>query len=125
MHQKSGIVPQGKNSRNYRKIPFTQRNNENVSSVTQKKKAKWDAPFETMGETLQGPYTTVKQEECESFSERTNRKKGAIEKMRGKKMKVRQSTQHNYENGLSMTQEEVIKWSIYFQTIEKHHRDLV
>ena len=45
--------------------------------MTQKEKAKWDAPFETMGETLQGPYTTVKQEECESFSERTNRKKGS------------------------------------------------
>ena len=84
MHQKSGIVPQGKNSRNYRKIPFTQRNNENVSSMTQKEKAKWGASFETMGETLQGPYTIVKQEECESFSERTNRKKGAIEKMREK-----------------------------------------
>ena len=77
--------------------------------MTQKEKAKWDAPFETMSETLQGPYTTVKQEECESFSERTNRKNGAIEKMREKKMKVRQSTLHNYENGLSVTQEEVIK----------------
>ena len=52
--------------------------------MTQKEKAKWGASFETMGETLQGPYTIVKQEECESFSERTNRKKGAIEKMREK-----------------------------------------
>ena len=85
MHQKSGIVPLAKNLRNYQKIPFTQRNNENILSVTQKKKAKWGAPFETMGETLQEPYTTVKQEECDSFSERTNRKKGPIEKMRGKK----------------------------------------
>ena len=87
MHQKSGIVPLAKNSRNYWKIHFSQRNNENISSVTQKEKAKWGAPFETMGETLQEPYTTVKQEECDSFSERTNRKKGPIEKMRGKKWK--------------------------------------
>ena len=85
MHQKSGIVPQGQNLRNYRKIPFTQRNNEKVSSMTQKEKAKWGAPFETMAETLEEPYTTVKQEECDSFSERTNRKKGPIEKMRGNK----------------------------------------
>ena len=71
--------------RNYQKIPFTQRNNENILPMTQKEKAKWGAPFETMGEMLQEPHTIVKQEECDSFSERTNRKKGPIEKMRGKK----------------------------------------
>ena len=42
--------------------------------MTQKEKAKWDAPFETMGETLQGPYTTVKQEECEFLWENEQKK---------------------------------------------------
>ena len=37
--------------------------------------------------------------------------------------KVRQSTQRNYENWLSMIQKEVKKWRVYLETIEKCYKD--
>ena len=36
-----------------------------------------------------------------------------------------QSTERNYENGSTMNQKEVIKWSVYLETIEKCYRDLL
>ena len=55
---------------------------------------------------------------CENHTRRVgqshlemNKKKGPIEKMREKKLW--QSTQHNYENGSSLTQEEVTKRSTH------------
>ena len=34
-------------------------------------------------------------------------------------------TQHNDENGSSMTQKERTKRSVHLETMEKHHRDFV
>ena len=55
---------------------------------------------------FQGPFVTVTHAEWNS----------SIDNMREK---VWQLTQHNYENGSSMTQKDVIKWSVYLKTIEK------
>lgn len=41
-----------------------------------------------------------------------------IKKMK-KQKHVWQPTQHNYENESTMTQKKIIKWNIYFVTIEK------
>ena len=75
-----------------------------------------EGPLRNIQEILQGPCVKVTQEEWDSSSEKLN----------GKLWKnMCQSTQHDDENGSSMTQKERTKRSVHLETMEKHYRDPV
>ena len=68
-------------------------------------------------EMLQGPCVTVNQLGTKQFRWKTECKKN--------RKNVWQSTQRNYENGSTVTQKEVTKWSVHLETMEKRYKDLL